>query len=253
MKKFLILIFVFFIISCSSKKQIYYFQDFEKKLELPSQAPEYLINEGDVLKISIQTESPENFVILNQDFSNANYMQSRESLTFNGYAVSQSGHIDYPQIGKIKLIGKTIEQAKSILYEKFSELEILADPIIDIKILNLNFTILGEVNSPGKFFYNEPNFNLIQAIGLAGDLTINGNRKDIRLIRFKDDKQYRFSVDLTSSSFLSSDAFHINSGDIIIINPNSSRVKNAGIIGNAGNLLSLLSFLLSSIILISSQ
>ena len=84
-------------------------------------------------------------------------------------------------------------------------------------------------------------------------LNINDERDNIKIMR-RNDSNYEISnVDLTKSNFINSDYFQIMPGDIIIVNPNSSRVKNAGVIGNAGNLLSLLSFLLSSIILISSN
>ena len=123
---------------------------------------------------------------------------------------------------------------------------------MDIKVVNWNVTILGEVNKPGKYFFDSPNFNLIQAIGLAGDLTINGERSNVRLLRINDSSSKIFEIDLTSKDFISSDFFFIKTGDVIIVNPNNSRVKNAGIIGNSGTLLSLLSFLLSSVIVISN-
>ena len=94
--------------------------------------------------------------------------------------------------------------------------------------------------------------DILQAIGMAGGLTINGERKNIRIIRNIGDKRELFLVDLTSSNFFNSESFQIFSGDVIIINPNNSRIKNAGIIGNSGTLVSLLSFLLSSIILITN-
>ena len=142
----------------------------------------------------------------------------------------------------------TIANLSKIISEKLNENEILTNSIVEIKILNLNFTIIGEVNKPGKYYFDQPRFNIIQAIGKAGDLTINGERKKIKLIRHLDSDFKVYNIDLTSHDFLSSDSFQIVSGDIIIVNPNSSRVKNAGIIGNSGTLLSLLSFILSTII-----
>ena len=88
---------------------------------------------------------------------------------------------------------------------------------------------------------------------MAGDLTINGRRDNVKLIREIGDKRNVFSYDLTSSNILESENFQIFSGDLIIVSPNSSRIKNAGIIGNSGTLISLLSFILSSIIIISNS
>ena len=94
--------------------------------------------------------------------------------------------------------------------------------------------------------------NIFEAIGMAGDLTINGIRTDIKIIRKINDTNKVYSFDLTDDEILSSDLFQVLNNDIIIVNPNTSRIKNAGIIGNAGNLLSLLSFLLSTIIVINN-
>ena len=87
-----------------------------------------------------------------------------------------------------------------------------------MKVVNWNVTVLGEVNRPGKYFFDSPNFNLIQAIGLAGDLTINGERSDVRLFRINNSNSKIFNVDLTSKEFISSELFFIKSGDVIIVN-----------------------------------
>ena len=155
-------------------------------------------------------------------------------------------------IGKLNVNGKTLIEIRKLLYETIIKLELLKDPHIDIKILNSYFSILGEVNNPGKHEYLKNNINILEAISMAGDLTINGERKDIKIIRENLGENKVYSVDLTDSNILNKN-FQIFSGDIIIVNPNSSRVKNAGIIGNSGTLLSLLTFILSSIIVISNN
>ena len=94
--------------------------------------------------------------------------------------------------------------------------------------------------------------NILEALGMAGDLTITGNRKNIKLIREIDGNKFIYGFDLTDSNILNSQNYQILSRDIIIVNPNSTRIKNAGIIGNSGTLLSLLSFILSSIIVINN-
>ena len=150
-------------------------------------------------------------------------------------------------------MGKTINQIRSTIYKLITENDYLINPTVDVKLLNSYFTILGEVNNPGRYEYVKNNINILEAIGIAGDLTINGKRVDIKVLRDDGNKKSISSIDLTKSSFLENDNFQIFSGDIIIVNPNSTRIKNAGIIGNSGTLLSLLSFILSSIIVISNR
>lgn len=249
MRRLSTLILLLFITSCSTKKDIIYLQNIDKQNSISFDYSDYLIKSGDILDISLVADNPENLVSLNQSpiLSN-NYSQNRESLIFDGYFVDNNGFIEYPQVGKIKADEMTIGNLSKIISEKLNENEILTNSIVEIKVLNLNFTIIGEVNKPGKYYFDQPRFNIIQAIGKAGDLTINGERKKIKLIRHTDGEFKLYNIDLTSYDLLSSDSFQIVSGDIIIVDPNASRVKNAGIIGNSGTLLSLLSFILSTII-----
>jgi polysaccharide export outer membrane protein len=103
---------------------------------------------------------------------------------------------------------------------------------------------------PGTYTFTENNISLLQALGLAGDLTIDGNRKDIILIRVADCKRINTKLDLTSTSWLNSTYQNIKPNDVIIVNPNSKKVKSAGLVGNISIVLSIASILLSSIILI---
>ena len=158
----------------------------------------------------------------------------------------------FPGIGDIKVIDLTVSQIRGYIYNYLKEGGFLLEPFVDVKLVNAYFTILGEVSRPGKYQFLKNNMNIIEAFGIAGDLTINGERNDIKLIREIEGNKKVVTIDMTSKDLFDSDYFQIFSGDIIIVNQNSSRVKNAGVIGNSGTLLSLLSFLLSSIIIISN-
>lgn len=248
--KIIILIILISIFSCSSKKSVLYLQDINSSSVFDYKMKEHIIEHGAILDISIKSKDPEALIPLSESINSGNFI-SRESLIFKGFQVDIDGFIEYPEIGKVKASGLTVNQLGLLISKKLELLEILSDAHVEVKILNSNFTILGEVMRPGKYYFDESNLNILQAIGMAGDLTINGVRDDIKLIRNTKDKQVVFNLDFTNSNFFTDEAFQIFSGDIIIINPNSSRVKNAGIIGNSGTLLSLLSFLLSSIIVIT--
>ena len=129
------------------------------------------------------------------------------------------------------------EKIEKLLFDE----DLLRNATVDIKILNAYFTILGEVNNPGRYSFLKNDMDILQALGLAGDLTINGKRDNIRIISKHNGKMSVNSVDITLNIF-DSDSFQIFPGDIIIVNANSARVKNAGIVGNFGNLLSVMSF-----------
>ena len=126
----------------------------------------------------------------------------------------------------------------------------LINPNVTVRMLNSKFTILGEVRNPGTFTFTEKNISLLQALGLAGDLTIDGNRKNIVVIRESNGQRTTTNLDITSASWLSSPYQNIQPNDVIIVNPNSKKVTSAGLIGNISTVLSIASILLSTIILI---
>tara|TARA_B100000963_G_C22523840_1_gene624341 strand:- start:225 stop:1001 length:777 start_codon:yes stop_codon:yes gene_type:complete len=240
------------ILSCGSKKNIYYVQNLKDNDILNVSYFEHKIKVDDVLKIDVTAEIPESTSIFKN--SSVNSTNNKESFIYNGYQVNTMGYISFPSLGDIKVKGMTITELKEHIKELIIKDDLINSPSVDIKLLNGNFTILGEVNMPGRYEFFKNNINIFEAIGIAGDLTINGKRNDIKLIRTSDEKTKTiYNIDLTKSSFIENSTMQIFSGDIIIVNPNTTRVKNAGIIGNSGTLLSLLSFILSSIIVISSN
>ena len=249
---YITLVLSLIIVSCGSKKDIIYLQDIEPQTVYSNQYEEYKLKVDDILKIEVGAENPETALTFNPRGINPNISVTKESLLYYGYQIDSKGMIDFPELGKINAKGLTVRQIRDIIYNTIIEKGILKNPSVDVKHVNAHFTVLGEVSKPGKYEYIQNNINILEAIGMAGDLTINGKRDDIKLIRDYDGKKSVVSIDLTNKSFLEDYNFQISSGDIIIINPNITKVKNAGIIGNSGTLLSLLSFILSSIIVISN-
>tara|TARA_B100001063_G_C16724462_1_gene535504 strand:+ start:478 stop:1137 length:660 start_codon:yes stop_codon:yes gene_type:complete len=211
---------------------------------------DYKIKIDDIIRINIKIPEEQSLFKngINQNIQNV----SKESSKLEGFQVDSDGFLNLPFLGRKIVLGLTMNELSNFLKNEIENRGILINPIIDLKLVNANFTILGEVNNPGKHEFLENNLNILEAIGFAGDLTINGKRNNITLIREKNNKRTTVQIDLTSTEIFSSPYFQIFSGDIIIVNPNTTRIKNAGIIGNSGTLLSLLSFVLSSIIVINN-
>ena len=250
-KQTLILFLIFLTFSCSSKKNILYIQDHNLNLNKSTLTPlDYKILSGDILKVNIKSNNPISSEII--ESSSQIYNQTRESLMFQGYLVDKEGDINIPEIGKVNVLNLSVQDVENAIKQKLLTEKILVDVNVSVKVLTWHFTVLGEVKLPGKYYFNEPYINILQALGMAGDLTINGQRDNVKIIRFIAEKYEVINIDLTNSEFLSEESFQIMPGDVILVDPNTSRVKNAGIIGNSGTLLSLLSFLLSSIIIINN-
>lgn len=247
----LLKLFIIFLFGCSSKKNIIYLQGIDSDIEYLNEYETYKIKTDDILKIDIVAKNTDVSIEFNPKLS-LNQGVTRDVMLFQGYQVDSEGNISLPEIGKIKVSGFTLSDLREKIYEYLVSNNILIDPLIDVKIINSHFTIIGEVNNPGRYDFLENNLNILEAVGMAGDLTINGVRDNIKIIREYDDKKIIKEIDLTDNNLLNNNYFQIRSGDIIVVNPNSSRVKNAGIIGNSGTLLTLLSFVLSSIIVINN-
>lgn len=249
-KLFIFIISLIFTLSCSSKKNILYIQN-SNDIDVDFAYQEYIIQPDDILKIDIGSDNPELITSINPISVNTGIANNRELLLYNGYRVDKEGYIDFPNFNRFFVKGLTLSQLTLKFKNEIIEKGIVTNPSVDIKILNSEFTILGEVNRPGKYDFIENNLNIFEAIGIAGDLTINGERASVKVIRDYNNKKSINEIDLTDINSIYEN-YQIFPGDIILINPNTTRVKNAGIIGNSGTLLSLLSFVLSSIIIINN-
>jgi polysaccharide biosynthesis/export protein len=238
--------------SCVSKKEILYMQDLDSYTPTELSYNNNKIQIDDVLKITVMTLVPEAAIPYNKNFGEIQQNNSLELMKLEGYLVSQEKTINFPILGTFSVANKTIVDLEKELKERLESGGYLIDPIITIRLLNAKVTILGEVNSPGTFNFTENNMSFLQALGLAGDLTINGNREDIIIIRSIDGIQTTSHINLTSANWLSSPYQNIKTNDVIVVNPNSAMVKTAGFIGNASVVLAMASIILSSIVILTN-
>jgi polysaccharide export outer membrane protein len=224
-------------------------QDLNSFKSIKSNYTDSKIQVDDILKIDISVLDKGEVILFNN--SNTTYQSNVEMMKLSGYLVKNDGKITFPLLGDVLIEGLSLKAAQQHIYELLLDQGHLVNHSVEIRILNLHVTVLGDVRSPGSYSYYENNMNVLKALGMAGDLNITGDRKDVKLIRQNKGTKEIHSIDLTKSETLNNDVFLIKSGDIIIVNPNLTKVKNAGVIGNSGTLLSLLSFILTSIILIN--
>ena len=125
------------------------------------------------------------------------------------------------------------------------------NPSVNVRLANYKITLLGEVARPGTYTVLEERIDILQAIGLAGDLTINGDRRNINLVRKVGDALKTYNIDLTAGDLINPDFFYLQQNDMVYVRPNTARVKSSGLIGNVGTLVSVLSLLVSLTILIT--
>ena len=249
-KFFLIFIISLFLGSCASKKDILYLQDSAQYDNSVVQYTSPTIQPNDILKITVGALIEETAIPYNKPLISGGQNGSIETMQLEGYLVSEDQHINFPQLGLISTANKTVIQLRDEL-TSLLENGHLKNPIVNVRLLNAKVTILGEVNSPGTYNFTEQNINVLQALGYANDLTINGKRDDIIMIRETDGVHKITHLDLTSAELLTRPEYFVKPNDVLVINPNSPKIKSSGFVGNTATVISVVSILLSTIILIT--
>ncbi len=236
--------------ACTSKKDILYLQDVDK---YNNQEIAYLsskIQPNDILNINVGALVPETAIPYNVQVLSNGYNTTLDLIKLQGYLVSTEGNIVFPVIGKIKVSDKTTNEVEKEIQQILENGGHLKEPTVGIRLLNAKVTVLGEVKNPGTYSFTEQNITLPQALGYAGDLTINGKRNDVLLIT--EDKGVRkvVHVDLTKADWFNSPHYYLKPNDFIVVNPNNAKVKSAGIIGDIGIVLTIVSIALTTVVLL---
>lgn len=243
---FLLFILVLLISSCASKKEVVYFQNagsFETLVNKNDFSPKFKVD--DLVSIYISTLDNEASVPFNL-FRGASEGGIRPEQV--DYLIDQDGDIDFPIIGKIKIAGLSPEELRVYLRAKLSDY--LKDPIINIRLRNFTVTILGEVARPGTYPVNGERITILEALGLASDLTIKGMRDNVLVIRDFDGTKVYTRIDLTKKEAMSSPVYYLTQNDVVYVEPNQSAVTASSLDNRAGIALSLASLIITSTILL---
>ncbi|WP_299519950.1 polysaccharide biosynthesis/export family protein [Winogradskyella sp.] len=245
------LLVLFLLCSCASKKEVLYMQDAITEANGTVNYESANIQPNDILKINVESSVPEAAIPYNRTALQRMQPQNIQLVQLDGYLVSLNNTINFPVLGEISTVNQTTEQLEQSIKDKLVSGGHLTDPTVNVRLVNAKVTILGEVNRPGTYNFTEQNITLLQALGYAGDLTINGKREDILMTREADGIRKVTHIDLTSVSFMNSEFYFIKPNDVIVVNPNEPRVKNAGFVGNIGTVLTIASLALSVTILLT--
>lgn len=238
-RNLLILVCMAIIVSSCDAPKLGYFQDVQSGQVQQLSAPKLVtVEPGDKLSILVGSKDPGLAYLFNlQIVGRYKTSQSDANLSTTqvaSYTVDETGCIDFPVLGKLNISGKTrSEVASYIKYELISR-QMLKDPIVTVDFLDLFFSVMGEVNAPGRFLMDHDKTTLIDALSRAGDLTINGKRDNVLVMREEDGKQMAYRVDLTNiQSLFNSPVYYLKQGDMIYVEPNEKKAREATAAGNA--------------------
>ena len=250
MKNFFLLLFIVSLFSCSFKSQLTYINNGkEGNVSKVNFSIKNYIEIGDVLKIDVKTIMPEVSAAFN-DLNNSFNSQDANRLILDGYKVSKDSTINYPILGDLVVVGLTTNELSIKLRNMLISEGQLTNPHIRINKVNSKFTVLGEVRAPGTYFNYENQLNVFQALGIAGDLLISAKRKDIKLIRQENGLRKTYNFSINDSQIFNKPYYYIKSNDVIIIQPNYSKIKSAGFIGSPASIASISSLVLSITLLL---
>ena len=228
----LICLFILILItSCASTDKIAYLDKGininEASTDLENISP--ILKNNDLLSISVTSLNESASEIFNKGNSaKAQFSTPQGSVgQVSGYLINNDGYIKFPVLGSLKAAGITPNELAKLIEDLIIEKKLLIEPLVDVRYLNYKVSVLGEVKNPGV--YNIPNekISFLEALALAGDLTIYGKREDITLIREEFGIRKSFEIDLTEKSFLRSPHYYLKPNDIIYVQPNEKKVGNS--------------------------
>jgi len=213
--------------SCTSHRQLVYLKDVDssstESFYLKSR-PSYLIQNRDIMYIKIYSLNEEMSSLINQTLGSyqQNLFQNETSLFINGYAVSDSGYIEIPVLGRIHVTGKTLDEAIAVIRERCNQY--LKDATVIVKLISFKFSVIGEVNRPGSYNNFNNQLTVLEAISMAGDITDYGNRRKVHVLRPESTGTKSFQLDLTNRNILTSDGFFLLPNDIVYVEPIKSKI-----------------------------
>ncbi len=229
---------------CSTPKNIAYMQDsYNDAIVETIKANPIRLKPMDQISIVVNSRDPQIATMFNLIYAS---QRLGASTSMNGglsngnqmllpYTVDKDGEIDFPVLGKVKVAGltraETAEHIKNLLIASNQ----IKDPVVTVDFMNLGFSVLGEVSRPGRYRIDRDAFTILDAISLAGDLTINGQRENVTLIRnYGTAQEIFYKMNLTDSEdIFSSPAYYLEQGDIVYVTPNPKRRRESTVSANS--------------------
>jgi polysaccharide export outer membrane protein len=216
--------------SCVDTRKAVYFNNItDMRIPAATKDLEPIIQHNDIIAIHVSSLNPEATEIFNTQKS-TNIVGGGGAIAVsgeaNGYLVNPDGTIQFPVLGNLKVVGMTKAQLKEQITKNLLERKLLVDPIVDIRFVNFRVTVLGEVGRPAVVNVPNEKISILEAIGMAGDLTIYANRENVLLIRETDGVKEIKRLNLNNNEIFTSPYYYLRSNDIVYAEPNKTKVRN---------------------------
>lgn len=242
-KTVLFSLLILLLTGCNAYEKIAYLQQAGSQAQLTENernpVPEPVIKVGDVLMITVNTNTPEAAIAFNlplvpggeygKSYGGGNGSYISYGLSMQNYLVDMQGDIVYPVLGKMKVAGMTksqlSEKIKSSIYPQY----ITEEPIILVRYGNFKISVLGEVLRAGSFLIDNEKASIFEALAMAGDMTIYGKRENVLLIRETNGERQTVRLDLRDKNLVNSPYYYLQQNDVIYVEPNKSKARSSAI------------------------
>lgn len=221
--------------SCAAPK-VAYFQDMQsgntEKVITPT---DIRVQPGDKIMILVNSKDPMlvnlfNLPVVNRQIGS---VSNTTPQGISGYTINSAGNIDFPVLGEVHIAGMTRGEISSYIKSELVGRNLVKDPVVTVEFMNLTISVLGEVANPGRFNIDKDRITLLEALSMAGDLTIYGKRDNVTVQREENGKTMIYKVDLGSGADLyASPVYYVKQNDVIYVEPNSVRARQSTVNGN---------------------
>ncbi len=246
--KYLFSVILLLVISCRTPKNVVYFQESNDQENITSSNNSNLLYKiGDELEILVSAPDAETVMPFNKNSqSNTNVSASasnRQTALGSTYIINADGNINFPVLGKLKVINLNQVQVQGLIQERLKVFVNTA--LVSVRLKNFKITILGEVNSPGLYSISDERITIIEALGLANDMTIKGKRENITVVRESEEGKIYHKIDITSKDIFDSPIYYLKQNDVVYVEPNKAQIqfsqnnKWSRILATIGSILSI--------------
>ena len=227
---------VLMLVSCSNYKNVAYFQN---SAALPQDAPVVELYNAhimpkDLITITVNTTDPEaslpfNLTVQSRETTSLGQTHVTAQASLQQYLVNNSGDIEFPVLGTLHVGGLTVNETESMVRDKLAPY-LKETPIVTVRLVSFKVSVMGEVSRPGQFSVNTEKINVLEALALAGDLTIWGERENVKLIREDaDGRRQIHQLNLNDARVIYSPYYQLEQNDIIYVTPNKTKARNSDV------------------------
>ena len=251
----LFLSLILLVSSCKTSEKVLYLQDV--KVDTPEKIENsqvIKIEPKDMLSIVVSSSDPAVAKIFNLPVSATQAGTERAGYGnyLLGYVVDNEGYIDFPILGKIKASGLSRWQLQEQITQALAEKKMLTDGLVTVEFMNFKVSILGEVTNPGTYTINSDKVTVLEAIAMAKDLTIFGERDHVYVIREENGQRKSYQLDLRSADIFKSPAYYLKQNDVVYVQPNKIKAGNAKYSQNNAFKVTVVSTIVSAVSVIAS-